>query len=129
MDSPEIPNRGLDGQDEPTRERNDYLVSSVVDIDTLSETRDGEGVTPEADLISTLQSELHFFKKVLKADPILTLLLEHNVVKTEECPRYYTRSTADMMTYPACWASWHSPFDWEYALRLLRAMGERSHKV
>jgi hypothetical protein len=43
-------------------ERDDYLVSPVVGIDTLSETRDGEGAIPEADLISTLQSELHFIK-------------------------------------------------------------------
>ena len=28
---------------------------------------------------------------------------------------------------PAGWASWHSPFDWEFALGLLRATGERSH--
>ena len=62
MDSPEIPSRGLDGPDEPTRERDDYLVSPVVGIDTLSVTRDGEGATPEADLISTPQSELHFIK-------------------------------------------------------------------
>jgi len=33
-----------------------------------------------------------------------------------------------MATYPVCWASWHSPFDWEFALGLLRAMGERSHR-
>jgi len=62
MDRPEIPSRGLDGTEEPTRERDDYLISPVVGIDTLSETRDGEGATPEADLISTLQSELHFIK-------------------------------------------------------------------
>ena len=34
-----------------------------------------------------------------------------------------------MTTYLAGWASWHSPFDWEFALGLLRATGERSHKV
>ena len=50
-------------------------------------------------------------------------------MRTEEFPRYYTGSTADMTTYPAAWASWHSPFDWEFALGLLRATGERSHKV
>jgi hypothetical protein len=33
-----------------------------------------------------------------------------------------------MATYPAGWASWHSPFDWEFAQGLLRATGERSHK-
>jgi len=33
-----------------------------------------------------------------------------------------------MATYPAGWASWHSPFDWEFALGLLRATGERSHR-
>jgi hypothetical protein len=62
MDSPGIPSGELDGPDEPMRERDDYLVSPVVGIDTLSETRDGEGAIPEADLISTLQSELHFIK-------------------------------------------------------------------
>jgi len=60
IDSPEIPSRGLDSPDEPTRERDNYLVSPVVGIDTLQGTRDGEGAIPEADLISTLQSELHF---------------------------------------------------------------------
>ena len=50
-------------------------------------------------------------------------------MRTEECPRYYTGSTADMTTYPAGWASWHSPFDWEFALGLLRAAGERTLKV
>jgi hypothetical protein len=34
-----------------------------------------------------------------------------------------------MMTCPVGWASWHSSFDWEFALRLLRATGERPHKV
>jgi len=34
-----------------------------------------------------------------------------------------------MMIYPAGWASLHSPFNWEFALGLLRATGERSHKV
>jgi hypothetical protein len=60
MDSPEIPSRGLNDPDEPTRKRDDYLVSPVVGIVTLSETRDREGATPEADLIGTLQSEFHF---------------------------------------------------------------------
>jgi len=32
-----------------------------------------------------------------------------------------------MATYPAGWASWHLSFDWEFALGLLRATGERSH--
>jgi hypothetical protein len=36
MDSPEIPSRGLDGPDEPMQERDDFLVSPVVGIDTLS---------------------------------------------------------------------------------------------
>jgi hypothetical protein len=71
----------------------------------------------------------YILSKVLKADPIRTLQLEHNAVKTEEFPRYYTGSTADMTTYPAGWVSWHSPFDWEFALGLLRARGERSYKV
>ena len=62
MDRPETPSRGLDGPEEPTRERNDYLISPVVGIDTHSETQDGEGATPEADLISTLHSELQFIK-------------------------------------------------------------------
>jgi len=35
IDSPEIPSRGQDGPDEPTQERDDYLVSPVVGIDTL----------------------------------------------------------------------------------------------
>jgi len=35
MDTPEIPSRGLDGPDEPTRERYDYLVGPVVGIETL----------------------------------------------------------------------------------------------
>jgi len=69
-----------------------------------------------------------WYQKVLNADPIHTLQLEHNAVKTEEFPRYYTGSTAYMATYPAGWASWHSPFDWEFALGLLRATGERSHR-
>ena len=50
-------------------------------------------------------------------------------MRTEEIPMYYTGSTADMTTYPARWASWHSPFDLEFALGLLRATGERSRKV
>jgi hypothetical protein len=62
MARPEVTRRGLDGLDEPTQERDDYLVSPVVGIDTLSETRDREGATPEADLIATLQSELHFIQ-------------------------------------------------------------------
>jgi len=33
-----------------------------------------------------------------------------------------------MAMYPAGWASWHSPFDWEFALGLLRATGGRSHR-
>jgi len=32
-----------------------------------------------------------------------------------------------MTTYPAGGASWHSPFDWGFALGLLRATGEQSH--
>ena len=68
-----------------------------------------------------------FYQKVLNADSICTLHLEHNVVKTEEFLRYYTRSTEYMATYSAGWGSWHSPFDWEFALGLLRATGERSH--
>jgi len=31
-----------------------------------------------------------------------------------------------MATYPAGWASWHWTCDWEFALGLLRAAGERS---
>jgi len=76
-----------------------------------------------------LCSRNFILSKVLKADPIRTLQLERNVVRTEEFPRYYSRSTADMTTYPAGWASWHSLFDWKFALGLLRAMGERSYKV
>jgi len=72
-------------------------------------------------------SRNYILSKVLKADPIRTLQLERNVLRTEEFLRYYTGSTADMTTYPAGWASWHSPFQWEFALGLLRAMGERSH--
>jgi len=34
-----------------------------------------------------------------------------------------------MTTYLAGWASWHSPFDLGFALGLLRATGEQSHKV
>ena len=49
-------------------------------------------------------------------------------MRTEEFQRYYTGSTAYMATYPAGWASWHSPYDWEFALGLLRATGERSHR-
>jgi len=49
-------------------------------------------------------------------------------MRTEECPRYYTGSTAYMETYPAGWASWHSPFYREFTLGLLRATGERSHR-
>jgi hypothetical protein len=33
-----------------------------------------------------------------------------------------------MVTYPAGWASWHSLFDWEFALQLLMATGKRSHR-
>jgi len=35
MDSPEIPSTGLDGPDEPRRERDDYPVGPGVGIDTL----------------------------------------------------------------------------------------------
>jgi len=70
-----------------------------------------------------------FHKKVLKADPICTLQLEHNAVRPKEFLKYYTGSTAYMPTYPAGWASWHSPFGWEFALVLLRATGERSHRA
>jgi hypothetical protein len=69
------------------------------------------------------------FSKVLQADLIRTPQLEHKAVRTEEFLRYYTGSTADMTTDRAGWASWHSPFDWEFALGLLRATGERSHRV
>jgi len=62
MDRPETQRREVDGPEEPTRERDDYLISPVVGIDTHSETRDGEGATPETDLMSTLQPELHFIK-------------------------------------------------------------------
>jgi hypothetical protein len=87
-----------------------------------------KGQALAADLNCTLQSELHYItNKVLSADPICTLQLEHNAARTEECPRYYTGSTAYMATDRAGWASWHSPFDWQFALRLLRATGERSH--
>jgi hypothetical protein len=55
--------------------------------------------------------------------------LEYNVVRTEEFPRHHTRSTADMTSYSADWTSWYLPFDWEFALGLLRAMGERFYKV
>jgi len=64
MDRPETPSRWLDGPEEPTRKRDDYLISPVVGIDRLSENRDREGATPEADLISTLQSELEFYQKL-----------------------------------------------------------------
>jgi len=74
-------------------------------------------------------SRNYIVSQVLKADPIRTLQLEHNAVRTDEFLRYYTRSSTDMMTYPAGWAAWHSPFDWEFALRLPRATGERSHKL
>jgi len=77
---------------------------------------------------SVLYSRNSILSKVLKADPICTLQFEHNVVRTEEFQRYYTGSL-HMTTYPAGWASWHSPFEWEFALGLLRATGERSHKL
>jgi len=48
-----------------------------------------------------LCSRNYILSKVLKADPICTLQLEHNAVRTEEFPRYYTGSTAYMTTYPA----------------------------
>ena len=51
------------------------------------------------------------------------------MVRTEEFPMYYTGSTTDMTTYHAGWASWHPPIHWEFALGLLRATGEQSHKV
>jgi hypothetical protein len=69
-----------------------------------------------------------FSQTVLNADPICTLQLEHNVVRTNEFPRYYTVRTAYMATYPAGSALWHPPFDWEFALGMLRAMGERSNR-
>jgi hypothetical protein len=78
--------------------------------------------------ISTvLCSRNYILSKVLNADPIRTLQLEHNAVKTEGFPRYYTGSTAYMVTYPAGWASWHLPYDWEFALGLLRATGSVSN--
>jgi hypothetical protein len=33
-----------------------------------------------------------------------------------------------MATYPACRASWHSPYDWEYTVGLLRATWEWSQR-
>jgi len=50
------------------------------------------------------------------------------VVRTEVFRMYYPTSTAYMATYPAGWASWHSPFDWECALGFLRATREQSHR-
>jgi hypothetical protein len=50
-------------------------------------------------------------------------------VRTEEFPRYNSGSTADLTTYSARWVSFHSPFDLEFALGLLRATRERSHNV
>jgi hypothetical protein len=70
----------------------------------------------------------YIFIKVLEIDPILQS--EHiNAVRTEGFLRYYTGSTADMATYSAGGASWHSPYDWEFALGLLGATGERYHDI
>ena len=87
----------------------------------------GEGV------ITGCRSQLYsavgmaWYKNVLQADPIRTLQFEHNTVRTEDFPRYYTGSTTYIATYSAGWAWWHSPFDWEFALGLLRATAKQSH--
>jgi hypothetical protein len=61
----------------------------------------GEGAS------SSCRSQLYsavgitFCQKVLNADPIRTLQLEHDAVRIKEFRRYYTGSTGYMATYPA----------------------------
>ena len=68
-----------------------------------------------------LCSRNYILFKVLKADPMCTLQWENNTVRSENLLRYYSGNTAYRTTYPAGWASWHSPFDWKFALGLLSA--------